>query len=143
LHEGARADAVRAGTTLQPDDLVGLRYRVAAFTQPIVQHGWEYAPAERRRPQPTDVPKDYTVVHNGRFEPTLSVRRPYAYVIEPGLDAVVEKLHQHGIVVEPFSGEASLETYFVIEMKRARRFGSNLSMIFMEILPVPIFLAVR
>ncbi len=121
LHESARADAVRAGATLQPDDLVGLRYRVAAFTRPIVQHGWEYAPTERRRPQPTDVPKDYTVVHNGRFEPTVSVRRPYAYVIEPGLDAVVEKLRQHGIIVEPFSGDAHLESYLVTEMKRARR----------------------
>ena len=48
----------------------------------------EFRPNQGRR-RVTDRPKDYTVVHVGGFEPTVSVRRPYAYLIEPGNDALV------------------------------------------------------
>ena len=121
LHELARTETVAAGEHPQPDDLVGLRHRMAAFPQPLTLHGWEYETGEDGRRRRTDLAQDYTVVHLGRFEPTVSVRRPYAYVLEPGLDAVVEKLRQHGVVVEPFSGEVRVESYRITTLKRARR----------------------
>jgi hypothetical protein len=76
---------------------------------------------DRGRPRPTDVPRDYPVVHAGRFEATVSVRRPFAYILPPGLDDVVAKLRQHGIEVQPFDGGACVEAYTITAIDRAQR----------------------
>ena len=133
LHYLAQMDTVRAAKKLEPSDLIGLRYQMAAYPRPVVRHGWAYEDGENGRPRRTDTPQDYTVVHNGRFEPTLSVRRPYAYILEPGLDAVVAKLRQHGIQVEPFTGSASTETYLVTGVERARRAFQGHNMLTLEV----------
>jgi dipeptidyl-peptidase-4 len=75
----------------------------------------------RRRPQPTNVEKDYEVIHVGRFLPTVSVRRPYAYILAPGMDDIVDKLRQHGIEVRPFEGEARVEAYTITNIQRSER----------------------
>ena len=110
LHDDARAATFAAGVNPQPDDTVGIRHRVAAFDAPAVIAGFVDS---------TRWPKDYPVVHLGRFEATRSVGRPYAYLIEPGLGAVVENLHAHGIETEPFAGTATVETYTVRRVNRA------------------------
>ena len=121
LHSRARLEAIAAGTAPQPNDLVGLRYRIAAFTRPVELKGYEWTVDEDGRRQRTDTPKTHRVVHLGRFEPTWSVRRPHAYVLEPGLEAIAEKLRQHGITVEAFTGEARVESYEIVALDEARR----------------------
>src|SRR5204863_9545331 len=62
-------------------------------------------------------PRDYPCVHLGRFEATLSVRRPLGYIIPPGFDSISEKLHQHGIITESFEGGATIEAYTITRME--------------------------
>ena len=78
-------------------------------------------PQDDGRPRPTETPADHRVVHIGRFEPTVCVQRPYAYLIPPGLEAVIENLHRHGIRTEPYEGRARIDTYTVTRIARAER----------------------
>ncbi|NQX90388.1 MAG: hypothetical protein HRT77_17235, partial [Halioglobus sp.] len=67
-------------------------------------------------------PQELSVIHVGRFEPTRSVRRPYAYVLSPETpNAVLENLERHGIEVEPFEGPARVEVYTITAIDRAQR----------------------
>ncbi len=111
IHDRARRETIEAGRDPQPDDVVGIRHRLAAFDEPVTILGFD----ERSEA----VPKDARVVHLGRFEPTLSVRRPFAYILPPDNDAIAVKLRQHGIEVNPFDGDATVEAYTVTTIERA------------------------
>jgi hypothetical protein len=110
------ADAARrtteAGLDPQPSDTVGIRHRPAAFPDLVTLKACR---------EGTDEPEDLRVIHLGRFEAVLSVRRPWAYLLEPGLDRVAENLRQHGIRVEPFTGEALVESYSITAVTRAEQ----------------------
>ncbi|MCH8823893.1 MAG: M14 family metallopeptidase [Planctomycetes bacterium] len=121
IHDQARLDTIAAGENPQPSDLVGLRHKASAYDKPVILKGYVEKQVENGRPRPTEVEKDYTVVHLGRFEPTLSVRRPYAYIIPAGLSAIVEKLKQHGIAVEPFAGSGRFEVYTIEKIHKQER----------------------
>jgi hypothetical protein len=134
LHERARAETTANGAAPQPDDCVGIRHRLAALPRPATIRGWVMTPPEAgRRPRPTDEPMDHRVVHLGRFEPTVCVQRPYAYLVAPGLDGVVEKLRQHGIEVEPFEGPARVEAYTVTDVRRPDRAFQGHRMLTLEV----------
>ncbi|MEW6073800.1 MAG: M14 family metallopeptidase [Planctomycetota bacterium] len=133
IHERAKADTIRAGANPQPDDVVGLRFRPAAFPRPAVVRGWAWETDAGGRRRRTEESRDYTVVHVGCFEPAVSVRRPYAYLLEPDLDAVVEKLREHGIAVEPFAGGASVESYRVLSIEAGRREFQGHRMLSLEV----------
>ena len=105
----ARRETVKAGLDPQPDDTVGIRHRHAAFDTAVSIKGF--------RPD-TDQPQDHRVLHMGRFEPTRSVRRPWAYVVDGGRANVIAKLREHGIEVEPFAGTATVEVYTVTDLRR-------------------------
>ena len=107
----ARRETIRAGRNPQPDDTVGIRHRPAAFDQPVLIKGF--------RLDGEDVPRDHRVLHLGRFEPTRSVRRPWAYLLDAGQERVIENLRNHGIAVEPFLGTASVEVYTITGIQRA------------------------
>jgi hypothetical protein len=117
----ASAAIIDAGRSPQPDDTVGLRFDRVPFNEPVIVRGYEMVEDDSGRPRPTAEPRDYRVLHLGRFVPLESVRRPWAYIIEPGIDQVVEKLRQHGIAVEPFRGDATVESYTIEGIQRARR----------------------
>ncbi len=126
INAQARQETAAKGANPQPDDVVGIRHRVAAMPAPVMVKGYEQATGGEGGAAITEhgdpgAPKDYLCVHLGRFEPTLSVRRPFAYIIPPGLDAVVAKLQQHGIAVEPFAGKATVEVYTVRFVQRQER----------------------
>jgi hypothetical protein len=121
LHASAREDVSAAGRSPQADDCVGIRHRLAAFPRPAVVKGWQMEDVPDARPTPTDRPRDYTVVHRGRFEAERCVHRPWAYVIPPGHDEVVARLHAHGIETRPFEGDAATEQYTVTAVERAER----------------------
>ena len=127
IHEQARRETTKRGRNPQPDDVVGIRHRIAAFPQPALVKGWEQITggeggAALRDPHVAHgPPKDYSVVHLGRFEPTRSVARPFAYIVPLGFDPIIAKLRQHGIAVEPFAGRATVEAYTITGFARARR----------------------
>ena len=121
IHDRARSETTALGADPQPHDIVGLRHTAAAHRRPVVIKGWVEETGPNGRPRPTAEPHDYPVVHLGRFEATLSVRRPHAYLVAPEAAAVVEKLRQHGVRVERFDGTATVERYRVTALERARR----------------------
>jgi dipeptidyl-peptidase-4 len=109
----SRRETVEAGRNPRPDDLVGLRHRVAAFDEPVIIKGF----AEDE----PDVPQDRHLTHLGRYVATLSVRRPHGYILGPGLEHVAIKLGEHGIAVQPWQGDATVEVYTVTDVERAER----------------------
>jgi hypothetical protein len=133
LHERVAAETTAAGADPQPSDTVGLRHRPAAHGRQVTILGYEMEPGEGRRPRPTDRPRDYKVVHLGRFEPTLSVPRPAAYIIPPELTAVIEKLDQHGIESRPFEGTCDVRQYRVTAIDRQQRTFQNHRLVQLEV----------
>jgi len=90
------------GLAPQPDDVVGIRHKPAAFPDLISIKGFEgssggeggaLANLERMH----GPPKEYSVVHLGRFEATRSVSRPWAYVVPAHLKSVISNLKAHGV----------------------------------------------
>ena len=123
LHDETRREVIEAGKNPQPTDTIALRHRIAASNRPATILGYEMEIPEQGRPRPTSIEKDYTLVHLDRYESTLSVTRPYAYLIPHTheMRAIIEKLTQHGITVEPFEGEALCEVYTITSVERAER----------------------
>lgn len=109
LEKQVRQDTIEAGRNPQPDDTISIRSRTAAFDQPVIYLGYDGE---------SDTPKDHLVTHCGRFEPTRSVTRPLAYIIEPGHDNVIENLRLHGIEIEPYAGSATVNSYTVNNIAR-------------------------
>ncbi len=104
---------------------VGLRHVLASAPEPAVIKGWVETTDADGRVVPTDEPKDHTVRHDDRFEPTLFVDRPAGYWIRPGHDAVVDTLRAHGITVYTGTmhagGTHELEVHRVDVLDRAER----------------------
>jgi hypothetical protein len=117
--EQARRETIEAGRRPQPDDTVGIRHRPAAFTEPVVIKGY--------RPDAEDVPQEHRVLHVGRFEPTRSVRRPWAYLVDGAPPGVVDKLRAHGIEAVPFTGTATVEVYTITSIHRVARVEAEAS----------------
>jgi hypothetical protein len=107
----ARRETIDAGRNPQPDDMVGIRHRPAAFAEPAIVKGY--------RSDAPDIPQDHRVLHLGRFEPTRSVRRPWGYIVDNRATAIIDKLRQHGIEVTPFNGVATVEVYRLTEVERS------------------------
>ncbi len=102
---------------------VGIRYEIARFDEPVTIPAFERVLDENGTPTGEVQSVAYTVDHYGRFEPTLSVTRPHAYIIPPGFDPIVEKLQQHGIVVERAneSWQCPVEMYTIDSVKWSDR----------------------
>ena len=106
-------------------DEIGIRYKIASFDEPavipaLVPDDWDAL----RRGEPTRFTRrTVTVEHFGRFEPTLTVRRPFAYILPAEAAGVVEKLEQHGVRVDRLDHDVSLdaEVYTVKRVDRAER----------------------
>ncbi len=107
----ARSGTIAAGADPQPDDVVGLRHRLAAFQAPVTMLAYSDESPEQ--------PADVRVIHLGRFEPTRSVSRPWAYVLPPGRERVAEKLRQHGLSLHAWNGPATVEVYTITGIERA------------------------
>jgi hypothetical protein len=127
INARARQETIQAGRQLKPDDFVGIRHRIAAFSEPVAVKGYESVAGGEGGAAITDPhkphgpPKDHSCTHLGRFEPTLTVVRPAGYIIPPGFDPIVEKLHQHGIQTEPFEGGCEVDVYTISKIDRAEQ----------------------
>jgi hypothetical protein len=127
----AERDTIERGQDPLPDDLVGINYGAArrdddnqlVFDWPV--HFLEETtivaydrPSIRARRIPGRRIATYTAPHLARFIPTVSVPRPWAYLVEPR--DVLPKLRQHGIVVEELTEpiDSDVESYIVLDTEK-------------------------
>ncbi len=113
-------DARKKVTDTPPEKtLVALRHRMTALPGRTTVLGFE---EERKdgRLVATKRPHDYTIPYFGVAEPTLTVSRPYAYLIPPSWSKVVENLQRHGIAVEELREDIELdvEAYRIDKVKK-------------------------
>jgi hypothetical protein len=104
-------------------DRVALRHQMVPLPGRATILGFE---EERRdgRAIATNRPHDYTVEYLGLARPTLSVRRPPAYLFPPSWTKVTENLQRHGIAVEELQDAADLdvEVYRIDKVKNIALF---------------------
>lgn len=123
------ADRKTIATGLNPTekDLFAVEFDLKALPQPILIRGYEMEviPREGGFPQikPTEKKRIYTVPYLADFVPKRTVRLPYAYLITVNDQEIINKLRQHGIIVERLTQPAQLEVeiFELKELKAAER----------------------
>src|SRR5262249_44452472 len=72
------------------------------------------------RRRATDQPKEYELEYLGRAEPTVSVRRPWAYLVPASQAKAIEALQRHGLEVDELREDIELpvEVYRTEPIKR-------------------------
>lgn len=96
----ARRDVVEAGRR-GVGKLVVLSARATGSSQPVEFYGLEPGQASKRRL--------YQGIFLDRYEPVLSVSRPFAYLIDPACGEAAGQLLKHGLVVGRLSRPATLK----------------------------------
>lgn len=135
LNERAERETIEKGRRLDDRDDIPIRSRLIAFDRPVTVLAHE--PVEDRaamrdavvqsalRGEVPDLgaPVDLEVRHFGKYEATLSVRRPLEYAIPPGHDAVVDALRAHGIAVDAVGVPRVItaEVYAIDAVERSER----------------------
>ena len=118
----ARATTIERGRNPQPNDLVALRAQAKPFPTKVSVLGYVER-SQNGRSVATSEPKDYLCDVEMDFQPTVTVQRPFAYLIPPGHDRVVDVLKAHGIALEtyaqPVKHEVEIEK--VDQVTRSRR----------------------
>ncbi len=102
---------------------VGIRFEKVSYAEPVTIPGYEDGSGKRADSSGVRKPSDYVVEHFGKFVPTLTVARPYAYLIPARLTSVVDKLREHGVVVERLAEQKKIdtETYTIESIERSDR----------------------
>ncbi|QDV34248.1 DPP IV N-terminal domain-containing protein [Tautonia plasticadhaerens] len=116
-------DRARSETIAADGAEVAIRSEARPFDVPVTILGFEETTgATPSESVAVGVPKDYTVSLVHRFEPTLAVARPFAYVIPPGHDGAVDTLRRHGIALEHVREDVQVdaEIYRLDEVRRRR-----------------------
>jgi dipeptidyl aminopeptidase/acylaminoacyl peptidase len=105
---------------------VPIRHRAISRQGAVTVLGFAEEEKDGRRVA-TDRPLDYQVEYVGACEPTLTVTRPYAYLIPPSADRAVETLQRHGIDVEELREDLDLdvEVFQVERVTRLRDFQKH------------------
>lgn len=118
---------VQKGLNPKGDDLFAVEFDVKPLEEKITIQGWEIevVPQEQGRPRVrrTDKEAIYTLPYYSDFVPKRSIGLPHAYLLFPSDELVIEKLFQHGIVVERLEELVTLEveTFQIKEVKGADR----------------------
>ena len=127
-----RDRTVEAGKQPRSGDLVPIRARIAPFAEKFTVKAYD-PPRKPRvaqedivhgvRPTPPGLTMDYSVDFYGRFEPTLDVQRPFAYLIPADQQQVIENLRLHGLIMTPLSEdtEMEIEVYRWVSLEKAER----------------------
>lgn len=129
LVDAARADVVRRGESPGHADLVGIDYGVpvrdasggVSFRHPglaLFDHdveAWDLASQVERR-VPGRERKTYRSTFYGRYEPTVSVQRPWAYLVPQERRSVLERIASHHIqsLVMTKAAKVQVEGYRVL-----------------------------
>jgi dipeptidyl aminopeptidase/acylaminoacyl peptidase len=121
----ARGATVKAGKQPKETDQIVLRDKAAKldFHQLL---GFVEEVKDGKRVA-TDQPKEYEVEYWAGSEATLSVRRPYAYLLPATFNKVVETLQHHGIEVEELREDIELEVeiYRIGQISRGPTFQKH------------------
>ncbi len=118
---------VKRGMDPSEQDTFAVEFEVKPLKDPVTILGYEMEIEEREGARPrmrrTDKTKTYTIPYHADFLPKRSVPYPAAYLIERQVPEVLEKLKQHGIVVERLLQPVRLEveSFQVTELKGAER----------------------
>jgi dipeptidyl-peptidase-4 len=95
------------------DAQFAVEFEVNPLQEKITILGWEMevTPREqgRLRIQKSDREKTYILPYYSDYEPKRSVQFPYAYLMPFPDEQVLDKLRQHGIIIERLSDAATLE----------------------------------
>jgi hypothetical protein len=123
----AERDTIARGRDPRPDDLVGINYGAARRAPDgSLLFDWPVYPLEETEIVAYDRPSirarrlpgrrivAYRTTHYARFLPTVSVPRPFAYLVTA--PHVAARLRQHGIAVETLGAPADfdVESYVVL-----------------------------
>lgn len=102
---GAGDIPIRSEARHWPDDVT-----ILGYTEPMVD-------GHVQRGEPTE----YRVKLWDRFEPTLSVKRPFAYAMPPECEKIAAKLREHGIRVLRATAavEAKTQAYIIDKAQKA------------------------
>ncbi|MEO1006971.1 MAG: DPP IV N-terminal domain-containing protein [Planctomycetota bacterium] len=125
-HQAAIRRAIAAADGFNDTDsarTVALRERAVAFPGTLSVLGYQEYDDEGNRVAATDEERTYEVQLINDFEPTLSVQRPWAYLIPADLAEITTHLQRHGIEVhEVREGmELDAETYRIDEVTQSAR----------------------
>jgi dipeptidyl aminopeptidase/acylaminoacyl peptidase len=117
---------IKAGRKPGEKDRVVIRQNLGPVGRPVNVLAFAEEKKDGKRVA-SDKPKTYEVQYMGGAEPTLSVRRPYAYLFPAKLAGIVEILQRHGIAVEELREdvELDLEAYRVDKVTREREFQKH------------------
>jgi dipeptidyl-peptidase 4 len=108
LLEDARRATVALGRDGDDQDLVPIRSQAKDDRDPVTILGWVETTKNGRR-APTDEPKDYRVALELNYQPTESVRRPFAYIFPRKYAAAAENLQRHGLDVSELREDVELD----------------------------------
>lgn len=100
---------IAAGKAAKPDDLFPLRSEAKAFPDKAVALGFEEEQRDGKRVA-TERTRDYDVEFINDFQPTLTTRRPFAYLMtrDAAQRSIVPTLQRHGVRVEELREDVEL-----------------------------------
>ncbi len=109
----------RSGETIE----LALRERPVAFDEKVTVLGFQEYDDEDNRIDATEEERDYEVEFINDFQATLSVDRPWGYLIPRELEHIATHLQRHGIAVREVREDMELdaEVYRIDEMTQAQR----------------------
>jgi hypothetical protein len=115
---------------------VVLRSREAPAPGRVTIQGWEEEVRDGRS-RATTTPRDYVCELLNRYEATLSIPRPWGYVLTKNVPKVVENLRLHGVIVEVLAGGEVLdcEVYTIDSAKAATRIWQGHALMEVEATP--------
>ena len=121
--ESAKRKTIAAGLDPRADDLVPIRSAARPFASKVSVAGFVEEIRDGKRVA-TDTPQDYECDLVQDFAPTLSVPRPFAYLIPPEETAALALLARHGLKTEALPADTDIdqEVYTVDKVERS---GNN------------------
>ena len=127
LVENADHKTIHRGLNPSPADSFAVEYDVRPLEQKVTILGYEMEVTQRENARPlvkkTDTKKIYNVPYFCDFFPKRSVRFPFGYLVPCSSNDIIEKLIQHGILVEKLTAPVTLEVecFKLKEFKSAER----------------------
>ncbi|MBN2207025.1 MAG: M14 family metallopeptidase, partial [Candidatus Aminicenantes bacterium] len=131
LVRAADERTIRTGTAPSTEDGFALEVEAKALPEKITVRGYEMEiiPREGTWPQikKTDKERTYVLPYFADYVPKKTIRRPFAYLVEPADPDVVAVLRRHGLIVERLAAPAQLEVeaFKIASLKPAARLNQG------------------
>ena len=135
--EAAKARTIELGNNPAPDNLVPLRRTPKLTDEPVAILGYAGGRGRGRRGGEPGEPREFQLYYNDLSVATLTVRRPYAYLLSADLGRVLANLDHHGIQVETLQEdtEVLVEVYRLDSIERAEREYEGHRLVTVEVTP--------